>query len=303
MFDGFEEARGNARGAQFLRVELVNERSQQHDARAGDGGVALDFPGEGEAVHARHLHVEDDEVVGETGSGGAAEAVEGGGAVGGAFDAQAPGGQQIMEDVAVGRVVVHHQHAQRGEFLGDGFEDEIGGGLLFLQPGGEPEGRPFGLLRATSRPSFRRVVSRWRDQTCAAELARVELSAWLKASKGRAARSGTDAGVGDGEVEDDLLVGVALDADEDFAFLCEFDGVAEEVGEHLAEPAASPRTSVGTSRWITWASSMPLDWRSASNSTVPTADEVEVGHPKLSLPASIWKSRGCRSGCSAGSRR
>lgn len=108
----FGEMRLDAGRFEFIAVDPVAHGSQEDHANVGNAGVGADSLSELEAVHAGHLHVEGDDVERFTGFGGATKGAERFHAIGGGTGhAHAPAHELILENRAVGGVVVHDEDA------------------------------------------------------------------------------------------------------------------------------------------------------------------------------------------------
>ena len=109
-----DEAR-DAGGQPLLRVEADVRRAQHHHVQRRVLGARADRAGERDAVHLRHVHVQDRGVVGPRVALRGFQQRQRLGPAGGAVHVDAPGAELALQDVAIGRVVVDHQHAQAGE--------------------------------------------------------------------------------------------------------------------------------------------------------------------------------------------
>jgi hypothetical protein len=154
---------------------------------------------------------------------------------------QAPAGEHVGEDAPIRGVVIHDQHLESGELqrvrpLGKR------GRRAQAEFHGEPEHAAASGPRLHADPAAHQLGQSLRDrepQPRAAILARrraVGLAERLEDGLGLVGGD-ADAGVGDGELEPDaaakLLAGAH--ADHDLALIGELYGVADQVGEDLAE--------------------------------------------------------------------
>ena len=135
------EVAGDPRIAGPLSVSPAADRGEHQQLhQLVDGPVAPpDGPGQLEAVHPRHLHVQDDDVVGEQ-VGGRPDQGERLGPVAGRVALRPPGGDLLLQDVQVGRVVVHRQDPGVLQQGGVAFRRQARQDLL-SQLRGEPESR------------------------------------------------------------------------------------------------------------------------------------------------------------------
>ena len=239
--DRFVEAGAEPGEALRFLVGMLGHGGEHDEPRGGERGLGGDGAGELEAVEKRHLHIEDREIERRALGGGLVELEQRLETVGGAGVADLPGGELVFEDAAVGDVVVHHQHAQAGE---PGGRRTRGGrtGRGLGQPHGEPERRTFSHLALHADLAAHaggELARNGEAEPGAAVFPRDGRIALRKGMEKRVPdfRRDADAGVGDGETQRGVALGLALarDADHDFAACGELDGVADEIGQHLAE--------------------------------------------------------------------
>ena len=115
LVHGLREVAGDPGAHRLLRVPGLPERGEEHDLDVGHRRIVTDDPGQGEPVHARHLHVEDGELVRLAAARGRAEGQERLGPVLHPGHAKPPMGELLAEDGAVRGVVVHDEHAAARE--------------------------------------------------------------------------------------------------------------------------------------------------------------------------------------------
>ena len=113
-----EEHGGEAGRTEGLLLATPIHRGKEDPAGGGQKGIGLDLPPQGVAVHFRHLHVEEGEAERATTGAGVAQEIQRRGAAGRLAHLHPPAGQVVADHLAVGGVVVHHQHGQPGEVLG-----------------------------------------------------------------------------------------------------------------------------------------------------------------------------------------
>ena len=219
----------------------------------------------------------------------------------------APARQDLLEDQAVGGVVVHDQDRQPfqpGNVRLDAGDDASCG--LDAQHDREPNVLPRpGSLSTQIRPPI--------SSTSLAEIVRprpvppnrrvVEPSACSNGSKIVSQLLGGDADprVGDGEAEDDSLDRPASSSDngdDDLAPLGELDGVADQVDQDLAQPAGVADQSVGDLGRDPAGQLQPLGvcpQRQGLERLVAArrAGRTGPGRGSACRPRS-WRSRGCR---------
>ena len=173
LLDRLGEPHHDPRRAQF--VVVVQAERRHHDERdAGERRIGLDRPCQHHAVDLGHLAVEDREVVLELQIGGGVQRRERLSAAADADRRHAPGGQLVVEDAAVGRVVVHDEHAASGHRRHDG-QGRLNGGGPLLEPCREPERRSLSLDAAHADLAVHQLDEPPRDgeaQAGPAELAR-----------------------------------------------------------------------------------------------------------------------------------
>src|SRR5262249_25811090 len=110
--DGVEWFGQELVGAHFPGLDAVltiDTSGDQHDGNQAGGGMLLESPTDLMTVEVRHFHVEQDQV-GRLGL----DTGQGLSAVGGTGHAVALVGQQSLEHVVDGRIVIHDQNARYG---------------------------------------------------------------------------------------------------------------------------------------------------------------------------------------------
>jgi hypothetical protein len=250
LFDGFDEPGVEAGVAELGIGEALADGGEEDEVDGGGTGVGFDLAGEGEAVDAGEVEVEEGDVAGIGGGGEVVEGVFGGGE-GSDFD-EAPGGELVVEDFAVGWVIVDDE----------GVEAFEGGAWVGVDGGwggareGEPEAGALALLADDADGTAHEGDEAFGDgeaEAGTAELApggAVGLGEGLEEA-GLGFGGDADAGIADGEAdgEDGLWLlgggwvgfgggsGEWGDFEGDFALVGKLDGVAEEVDEDLAEAA------------------------------------------------------------------
>ncbi len=159
-----------------------------------------------------------------------------------------------VQDFPVGRVVIHRQHAQAAR-IKLGFARRPG----FLQPdfkfSGEPEYRTLALHAFDADLAahhFDDALGDRQAQTSAAELSRgrgIDLGERLE-EPGHSFFGDADAAVADAKPENGMGIGPVFQfgIDDDFAALGEFQGVADEVKDDLAQAGGIAADQRGTSR-------------------------------------------------------
>ena len=92
------------------------DRRQQHQRRAGDGRLGADGARQHQAVHARHVHIQDRHRKRSAVQRRLAQVLQGARAVGDGRHQQTARRELLAQDGAVGGVVVDRQHAQAAQF-------------------------------------------------------------------------------------------------------------------------------------------------------------------------------------------
>jgi hypothetical protein len=232
--------------------DLVAVRRDEHDPRLALGRErAADALGGFEAVHARHLPVQQHEVVRrlvrlrQLGQRRGAAGHEHRGI------AQLP--QQALQDLARRGAVVDHQDAQPGRRLrGVQCRPELG--APDAEHGGEVElGACAGAARHADLAAHQcHELLRDRQAKARAAMAPrarcVDLAERPEQPLGLRRRH-ADAGVAHGQAQRDLARRAAngVHGHEDLALLGELHGIAAQVDEHLLERSGSPTSTGGTS--------------------------------------------------------
>ena len=110
MPDGFKAPVRKPRGTQFLRTDPLTEAGEQDEPGAGNFRVGLDFPCQGQSVHARHIHIDDGQSIGISFSRRRPQAIKRIGAGGGLTIAHFPGNDLLVKESTAGPVVVDDQN-------------------------------------------------------------------------------------------------------------------------------------------------------------------------------------------------
>ena len=112
LLQGFHQAGADANGAAAFAAALTIRGNQHHDCVAGEIRLRLDVVGQSEAVHLRHLRIEQHERIRLSLSDCVLEFLQG---LPSALDGHrlhVPAGQHLAEDEAIGGIVVHDQDGQ-----------------------------------------------------------------------------------------------------------------------------------------------------------------------------------------------
>lgn len=117
FLDRFDQAGADAGGLHLGGVQPVAERGEHDEAGADQARVGFDGAGQRQPVHLRHVQVEDDEGEGVADGGFHAEEVERLAAAGRLVGAQLPAGELLVENLAVGGVVIDDERALAGEVV------------------------------------------------------------------------------------------------------------------------------------------------------------------------------------------
>ncbi len=243
LFDGFDEAGLDAELAQFGRGHRLAQRTQQDQRGTAKRRLGADRPGRHQAVHLRHLHVEDDEVKRLARGGGRAQGGQRFGSGGDGLMLHAPGLEMAVKNAPVERVVIDDQCA-RARQVADAFPFAPDCRRLLLEPDREPEGRaPAGFAAhihfAVHHPD--QLPGDDQAQPGAAMLAR-RAGIGLGEGLEEALPGGgfdADPGVDHRETQAYMLVGVfeLRDFERHLTALRELHGIAQQVQQHLPQPA------------------------------------------------------------------
>ena len=243
---GFHQIGGDTLLPRLTRLPPQACGGEQNDVRGGQGRIIPDHPGQCEAVHARHLHVENGELwrrappdlLPQNGQRPRPRLRQ--------QALHAPGGQLLVQHPPVGLVVVHDQRpevrqAHRG----------LGQLARFrrLQSGGEPEGAPLPRLADDADlPAHQldQLLADGESEPGPAEPSRggrVRLGERLEQPP-HGLRGDPQAGVADLEADQrDLVADLdPLHLDNDLSIFRELDGVPGEIDQDLSQPSGvSPR--------------------------------------------------------------
>ena len=275
----------------FLAHFFASERGDQHDGRLLlERLVALDVAAGLQAVHAGHAPVHEDDVEGLRG----VLRLDGGDGFGPGchhLDEFSDGAERLLEDLPRRGVVIHHQHAQVREPLGDNLARALRG--ADLQPDREEEGAAHpGLAFEPDAPAHQldQPPADGQPQPGAAVLAgrgRVGLHEWLE-ELGRLLAGHADAGVAHRELELHLLARAfeQFDVQPDLAALGELDRVVDEVREDLAKAERVAQQMLGNRRRDMGQELQPLVVRLLGGKRRDRADhlvEPEIGRLHVEL--------------------
>ena len=224
-----------------VRVAPFSDRRHEHEAGRRQRLVGLDGPRERHSIHARHLHVEDGRGEGVTDVLGARQGEQRRRAVTGLLRAHAPGRELGGQDLAVRGVVVHHEDVDAADLGGRG--DGALPIALLGESRREPELRPAPLLADQADPATHQLGQLLRDrepQPGAAVPARGRGVGLRELLEQRLLVLGRDADarVLHRDVQQDVVLRLRRETDPhgDLAVVGELEGIAGEIGEHLAEP-------------------------------------------------------------------
>ena len=145
LLEGLEQAGADPELTRPGQVAGAVPRGQQDDARRGQLGLLADLGGQGQAVDVRHAAVEEYERVGAALGHAAQEGSHGRRAVAGGRRLHRIAAQPLLQDVAVGGVVIDDQHRQVAQH-----DRGLGGGRLRrvrLEPEAGREGEGAALAR------------------------------------------------------------------------------------------------------------------------------------------------------------
>ena len=223
---------------------MLTHGHEQHQRHHGADGQFVDFRSEGHAVHAGHFQIEDAEIKGFA----AAEQIERLARIFNGARNHSPSGGLFGEHMATGHVVIHNQNPQVGELGLAGIECGRRGVRFGPDIHGKMKRRAF--ARRAFGPHF---AAHEFDQTLADGQAQARAAVALRGRSIRlherfeqprqAVGLDADARVAHGKVQVQERAVLAFIhfarkqfyPDEDVAVFGEFDGVAQQIGEHLAE--------------------------------------------------------------------
>ena len=117
----------------------MGQRGQHYQPRPGNGRLGFDRVRQRQAVHLRHLHIQNGYIIRVSGGGLATQNHERFGPAPGAVVAHPPRRHLMMYDLPIGLVVVHDQHAHPVKTGLRGRGGDVSS-LLLLEPRREPEG-------------------------------------------------------------------------------------------------------------------------------------------------------------------
>ena len=244
LFHRLDEAGRDAIDLHRLGFQPMTERGQQNEARRPNGLVRVDRLRQRHAVHVRQVQIEHHKIVRGSVRLGGAHPLQRGFAAVGQISHHFPAQQLVLQYLAGRGLLIDDQHAPAGQPL----NGELPGQVLL--PGGpgkgqmKPERRTLARLALHAHFPVHQLDQLFGDrqsQAGAAVFARrrsVGLGERLENLRHRP-RVDADARVADGEAQRGLGVRF-LDlghTQHDFALLGELHRVAQEVGQHLPEPA------------------------------------------------------------------
>ena len=238
--DRFRQIPADAQLAAALAVAALARRCQHQQPGAGQRLVGANSCGELEAVHVRHLHIQNCQIVRRSLRDGAAQRGQSIRGSGHFVDLDGFGGQHTVKNAPIGLIVIDDEHAPTGQ---RGNRSNPAGRSYF---GGQRNRK--GELAAASH--FTRDLElashelhhALRDgetqagSTVAARHGRVRLRELLE-DRLPMFRRNADSRVADGKAQSHVIVRDRhrRDGDHNFALLGELDRVADQIHEHLAE--------------------------------------------------------------------
>jgi hypothetical protein len=274
-------------------VAPLADGGEEDETNRAEGLVGLDRPGQAQPVHSRHLHVEDDEVEAAAGKNALLQHGEGPGTALHRRHPEPPVAELLAQDLPVGGIVVHHEHPASEQTRGGGGRHRRLPGLT-LEASGEPEGAPTsGLALEVDRPPHeldeppgdREPQPRPPE---APGRRAVGLHEGLEQA-GLHVGCDADAGVAHLETHDRSRLVRLRDRDpqDDLALLRELDRIADEVREHLAQPAG---VSAQSARHVVTDEAEQLEraglgrLRERAEDLADRPPQVEVHHVEVDAP-------------------
>ncbi len=112
LLDRLDETIINARGFQLFRIQPAAQGRQQHEPDIGQPAFGPNAARQGQAIRSRHVQIQEDDLVGIAGGASLPQLVERLGAVRRRAAAHLPGARLVLQDFAIGLVVVHDEHVQ-----------------------------------------------------------------------------------------------------------------------------------------------------------------------------------------------
>ena len=211
------------------------QRRHEHDAQPRQRRVVAHGGGQRQAIHARHLHVDDRQLEGVAVACGLAQLLQPGQAVVRRRAAHAHRLRVVVEDLGVGGVVVDHQHAAAGQLARVGHRGQA---LRLLERQREPERRALAFAALDADLAVHQVdqVAADRQAEAGAAEAPRRRAVGLRERREQALSGlvrNADAGVANADVQAPRVV--HADGDDDLAAFGELDGVGQQVGQHLAQ--------------------------------------------------------------------
>ena len=107
---GFGQISGNALAAHRFGVIILTERGEHNESNGSDGGIGLDGPGQFQAVHPGHHHVQYGQLIGVSHCSRIPEELQSILTVFSTPVAHAPGEDLMVQNVTVGRIVIDDEN-------------------------------------------------------------------------------------------------------------------------------------------------------------------------------------------------
>ena len=244
LLDRLREIGGKAESLEPPCITAAAHRGHHDEVAGGELGILLDQRSEGLAVHHRHHHVQNHDAEGVAGGVGGPQSLERRLCTVDLGVPAAPSVEQARNDLAVGRVVVDREDTYAGDV------DELARvllcrehhGVLSCEPGREPEDRPdarLALHADLAAHQLHQAAADGEAEARAAVLPRRRGVGLRERIEQLVELRGGDADPGVAHLEAQHRFGVGFgdesDRDGDLTALGELEGVAEQVGEHLAQ--------------------------------------------------------------------
>ena len=225
--------------------------------RVAASSACAELGGQGQAVGVGHAGIEQDQRVGPAQAEGAPEGIQGRQPVAHSHRLHPPRPEPLLQDAAVGGVVVHDEHAQVAELGRWPGGDRLRAGRLPPEPRREGEGA------APARPAVHGDLPAHEVHQPGGDRQAQPGSTVPPRGRGVLLLEGpedpllplggdADAGVAHHEVKADLVLGRGaaggLHAHDHLALFGELDGVAHQVEQDLAQPGGVADQGVGDVR-------------------------------------------------------
>ena len=216
------------------------ERSQHYHFHAGQMGVAAQRRRHRQAVHDRHLHIDDGNVERCVGARGGAHQFQGGGAMVGSGNVHLDCPQLHFKNAAIGRVILDQDDAPAAQLLQVHWRCN-GRGIATRQRNVEAERRAFTELTFDADRASHQLDQLLADrepESGAPVTARHRLVSLHEHGEKPLQRFCAQADAGIAHLETDpvaAIFGFGADGDDDLAGFGEFQCVADQVGQHLAD--------------------------------------------------------------------